>query len=111
MIRLFVCGCLLCFTTHGFADKSAKKETKVNSGLLQRVPWTTSRVVGSPEPPAPYKVEPAFPKLTFDRPLSIANAAEESPCEDETLPGVFASEFISRETSHVSADNRSLKQA
>jgi uncharacterized repeat protein (TIGR03806 family) len=74
MICLFVCGCLLCFTADGFAENPVGNETKVKSGLLQRVPWTTSRVVGSPEPPAPYKVEPAFPKLTFDRPLAITNA-------------------------------------
>jgi putative heme-binding domain-containing protein len=36
-----------------------------------RVPWTTSRVVGSPEPPRPYTVEVAFPKLSFDRPLEL----------------------------------------
>ena len=34
-----------------------------------RVPWTTSRVHGSPEPPEPYRVERIFPKLTFAAPL------------------------------------------
>src|SRR5690349_21660837 len=28
-----------------------------------RTPWTTSRVTGSPDPPAPYKVVRAFPNL------------------------------------------------
>jgi len=37
----------------------------------QRVEWTTSKVRGSPEPPSPYKVEVAFPKLKFDEPLDI----------------------------------------
>src|ERR1041385_7116088 len=37
----------------------------------QRVPWTTSRVHGSPEPPAPYRVERAFPKITFAAPLDV----------------------------------------
>ncbi|MEW4568182.1 PQQ-dependent sugar dehydrogenase [Tautonia sp. JC769] len=36
-----------------------------------RVPWTTSRMVGSPEPPRPYTVEVAFPHLTFDRPIEL----------------------------------------
>src|SRR5262249_18374512 len=40
----------------------------------QRVPWTTSKVVGSPEPPSPYKTEFAFPKLKMDEPLDITNA-------------------------------------
>src|SRR5712671_6891214 len=34
-----------------------------------RVPWTTSRVVGSPNPPAPLRVEKMFPKLKFDAPV------------------------------------------
>jgi putative heme-binding domain-containing protein len=42
----------------------------------ERVPWTTSRFHGTPEPPPPYVVERAFPSLTFDRPMEAA-----------TLPG------------------------
>jgi putative heme-binding domain-containing protein len=38
----------------------------------QRPSWTTSRVTGTPEPPPPLRVEPAFPQLTFDRPLDLA---------------------------------------
>jgi putative heme-binding domain-containing protein len=38
------------------------------------VPWTTSRVTGSPEPPHPYKVERAFPKLVFKNPLLLTRA-------------------------------------
>src|SRR5438094_650264 len=40
-------------------DKPVRKEY----GIDKRVPWTTSRVIGSPEPPPPYTTEPAFPKL------------------------------------------------
>jgi putative heme-binding domain-containing protein len=43
-------------------------------GIAERVPWTTSRVTGSPEPPPPYRIERAFPKLTFKNPLLITNA-------------------------------------
>ena len=32
-------------------------------GLEKRVPWTTSKVIGSPEPPPPYRTERVFPKL------------------------------------------------
>ncbi len=38
----------------------------------RRVPWTTSRVVGSPDPPPPFKVVRAFPNLKFHHPLLIA---------------------------------------
>jgi putative heme-binding domain-containing protein len=36
-----------------------------------RPPWTTSRFVGTPEPAPPYRVVPAFPRLTFDRPVLL----------------------------------------
>lgn len=36
-----------------------------------RVPWTTSRVVGTPEPPPPYGIEPVFPSLRFDHPTDV----------------------------------------
>lgn len=35
----------------------------------ERIPWTTSRIHGSPEPPPPFRVERAFPKLKFAAPL------------------------------------------
>jgi putative heme-binding domain-containing protein len=37
-----------------------------------RTPWTTARVVGSPDPPPPYKVVRAFPNLKFKNPLLMA---------------------------------------
>ena len=55
---------LLSFTNAGKADKPAEK----------RVPWTTSKVQGSPEPPAPYRLEVAFPKVKFFEPLEITAA-------------------------------------
>ena len=38
----------------------------------ERTPWTTSKVVGSPEPPDPYRLELAYPKLKLFEPLSAA---------------------------------------
>ncbi|WZP00162.1 PQQ-dependent sugar dehydrogenase [Isosphaeraceae bacterium EP7] len=40
-------------------------------GLNQRLPWNDSRVVGSPDPLSPYKVERAFPKLNIKQPLVL----------------------------------------
>lgn len=34
--------------------------------------WTTSRVMGSPEPPAPYRLGRVYPQLTFKEPVFIA---------------------------------------
>jgi putative heme-binding domain-containing protein len=36
-----------------------------------RVPWTTSRVVGSPDPPLPFRAERIWPTLAFKQPLFI----------------------------------------
>ena len=40
----------------------------------ERVPWTTSRVRGTSEPPLPYRSELAFPRLTFQLPVTLATA-------------------------------------
>lgn len=40
----------------------------------QRVPFTGSRVVGSPDPPAPYVVHQVFPHAKFFEPLAVTTA-------------------------------------
>lgn len=40
--------------------------------LAKRVPWTTSRIQGTPEPPSPYQTSVAFPKIRFFEPLAMA---------------------------------------
>ena len=42
-------------------------------GIETRVPWTTSRIAGSPDPPLPYVVKRVFPKLKFTEPVDWAN--------------------------------------
>ncbi len=39
---------------------------------IQRVPWDTSRLVGSPEPPLPFRTVNVFPKLKTTFPITIA---------------------------------------
>jgi uncharacterized repeat protein (TIGR03806 family) len=41
-------------------------------GLQRRISWDDSRVVGSPDPPSPYKTVRSFPKLTVLRPALLA---------------------------------------
>ena len=41
-------------------------------GLTERTLWTTSRVVGSPEPPPRYQLRRVFPQHTFENPIFIA---------------------------------------
>lgn len=37
-----------------------------------RLPWTANKIVGSPNPPAPYSVQRIYPKLGFTNPVDIA---------------------------------------
>jgi hypothetical protein len=41
-------------------------------GLERRVPWTTSHVVGSPDPPLPCAVERTFTNIQWRAPLYVA---------------------------------------
>ncbi|MDE2924926.1 MAG: PQQ-dependent sugar dehydrogenase [Acidobacteriota bacterium] len=41
-------------------------------GLTERTLWTTSRVIGSPEPPPRYRLRRVFPQHTFENPIFIA---------------------------------------
>ncbi len=54
------------------AEQDGQEPVRKKSGLEKRVPWTTSKVIGSPEPPPPYRTEPAFPQLPkFEEPLDL----------------------------------------
>ncbi len=48
---------------------------QASSGRSNRIPWTTSRFAGTPDPAPPYRVEPAFPALKFDSPVVVAAAS------------------------------------
>src|SRR5262245_4855995 len=37
----------------------------------KRVPWTTSKITGAPEPPRPYVIERVFSSLAFDQPVEL----------------------------------------
>jgi uncharacterized repeat protein (TIGR03806 family) len=50
--------------------KPAAPERKA-TGIEKRQLWTTSKVVGSPEPPDPYTVTKVYPKLTFFEALEL----------------------------------------
>lgn len=53
---------------------SAPPETPAPFGIETRVPWTTSRLTGSPDPPAPYRTERVFPSLEFTNPVVLTGA-------------------------------------
>lgn len=67
-------SCLFLIVLHSTAltaDGPSGKE--VPYGLEKRIPLTTSRVVGYPEPPLPFRSVSAFPKLKFKAPLYLIN--------------------------------------
>jgi putative heme-binding domain-containing protein len=49
--------------------------TRPGSPAGKRVPWTTSHLHGSPEPPPPYRSERVFPRLAFRNPLLLTAAS------------------------------------
>lgn len=76
MRRVWWCGfALLAIALVGlpFLPAGGANSKKRAVGIEKRVPWTTSKVVGSPEPPPPYRTERAFPKLKFSEPLDMTS--------------------------------------
>jgi putative heme-binding domain-containing protein len=51
-----------------------RRDNPTVAAPAKRQPWTISKITGSPEPPHPYRVIPAFPKLKFVNPLHLTNA-------------------------------------
>src|SRR5437762_2711125 len=65
LLPMLVAALVACFASSAAEPEPAQPTRK---------PWTTSRVVGSPDPPPPFKVVRAFPNLKFEHPLLIARA-------------------------------------
>ncbi|GAB4157243.1 MAG: PQQ-dependent sugar dehydrogenase [Planctomycetaceae bacterium] len=70
------------FTNAGRRKQTAARKTTSKQrehstkpfGLSKRIPWTTSRLKGSPYPPSPYKLERVFGNLKFQNPVVLTNA-------------------------------------
>ena len=77
---LLVAGFVACLVSAAAEPPKSKKSEPAKSA---RAPWTTSRVVGSPDPPPPFKVVRAFPNLKFEHPLLLAR----SPGSDRLFVG------------------------
>ncbi len=55
-------------------DSRAEEPKKTAEPGTARKPWTTSKVVGSPDPPPPFKAVRVFPGVKFDHPLLVTRA-------------------------------------
>ncbi len=75
-IPLATVACLLFFAVAlrllTGAESAVKSADGKPVGIAKRVLWTTSKIKGSPEPPAPYRIAPVFPKLKFFEPLAMS---------------------------------------
>ena len=60
----------ICLASRPWDASAVESETRGG-----RIPWTTSRVHGTPDPPSPYQTRRAFPELRFDEPLGMARAS------------------------------------
>lgn len=58
-LSLWFCGAMLALCMFATADAAG------------RTAWTTSKIAGTPNPPAPYAIRPAFPHLKFAKPTSL----------------------------------------
>ena len=63
----------LCLSGNGILSPCiTADENERPHGMASRIPWTTSRIEGTPEPPSKYTVQRAFPKVKFDQPVFVA---------------------------------------
>src|SRR5205823_3225088 len=65
-----------------------------NTGLTEHIPMTTSRVIGSPDPPPPYRVKKVYPDL----PLHWPEIVTAQPGSDQLVLIELASPY---DQSHI----------
>lgn len=68
---IWFCAGIMACTMFSAEETSGAPSMPRQSG---RVAWKTSGIQGTPDPPPPFQVEPAFPHLKFNRPLAITGA-------------------------------------
>ena len=69
MVRFLIVTCIsLRFVS---ASQAGDGFTVDDDGALQRIVWRDSRVVGSPEPPLPYRTVRTYEKLDLHRPVYV----------------------------------------
>lgn len=61
------------------------------TAFAQRVPWTTSRLIGSPDPTPPYRLTLAFPQFKFKEPVFIA----QDPLSDRLFIAEYGGRILS----------------
>ncbi|MCO6459598.1 MAG: PQQ-dependent sugar dehydrogenase [Pirellulaceae bacterium] len=77
---------------------------RAKSGIEKRVPWTGSRIRGTPDPPLPYTTAVAFPGLKFYEPLELVSVPGSTRMAVVERPG----KIYTFETAGDQADQRLL---
>ncbi|MEZ6129889.1 MAG: PQQ-dependent sugar dehydrogenase [Planctomycetaceae bacterium] len=67
-------SCLITFAPGATWFASVSADDQLQATAAQRTAWTASKITGTPDPPPPYIVEPAFQELTFRQPLDLCVA-------------------------------------
>jgi uncharacterized repeat protein (TIGR03806 family) len=67
-------------------------------GIERRIPLTTSRVIGSPDPPPPYRVRRVCPKVRLDFPVAVIRQRGSERLLLITQPAPYAPTTIVRTT-------------
>jgi len=65
---------VLLASTCSFNLVAKETSTQKPYGIDHRVPWTTSRITGSLDPPSPYSAEKVFPAIAFQNPVELVVA-------------------------------------
>jgi uncharacterized repeat protein (TIGR03806 family) len=61
-----------CATVAAAVVPKPRPETRVAVPPAPRPAWTRSAVVGTPDPPPPFRTQRAFPRLAFEQPTALA---------------------------------------
>lgn len=79
------------------AERGARGEWAAKPyGIERRIPLTTSRVVGSPEPPPPYRVRRVYPNLKLNFPVAVTHQPDSDLLLVVTQPWPYAPTTIVR---------------
>lgn len=57
-------------------DQPAAEQSPISPAARKRLPWTTSRVSGTPEPPPPLREQIAYPEIRFSHPVVLIGAPD-----------------------------------
>ena len=75
MHRSFITQLMLVFSVAAISHVASIASAQDHAfDIHSRVPWTESRIKGTPDPPSPYRTAVAFPNLKFEEPLELTTA-------------------------------------